>query len=106
MDKLSLDGLEIPVYGRGCIISESDTDLDGSDGLFHPTTFTIEIRSNLSHNDKLRVLFHELGHAVIDRLGLALDAHLEEILVTGFESLFAETFDVDAEILIQRYGQK
>ena len=103
--KISFDGLIIPIFGRDCLITEVEGDLDGNEGLFHPHTFTIELRADQTPDNKMDTLYHELGHALINRIGIPLPEEVEEMLVTIYAGFLTETFDVDVELLKQRFGE-
>lgn len=66
----------------------------GVDGRFFADTRTIWVSPHLSNEDQWRTLFHEIGHAVLIRNGVAysgsIPSALEEILVETNASVFFE----------------
>lgn len=53
----------------------------------------ITIRKDLTHESKVETLFHELGHALMWRLGMsntAMPNDIEEIIVEGFANFIME----------------
>lgn len=64
-------------------------------GLFDPDKNIIYIRSDLTAKQKDATLAHELGHALMFRLGLAqttLSIDMHEIIVEGFGNFIAENY--------------
>ena len=97
---IDLHNLEIPILGMNCKVTEKK--LKDDDGLFHADSFSIEISKTIKdQNYKLKVLAHEMGHAMIERLGMSgqLNESVEEILVDSFANVFMETFVIDPNSL-------
>lgn len=64
-------------------------------GLFDPDKNLIYIREDLTPKQIEATLTHELGHALMFRLGIMqtnLDNNLHEIIVEGFGNFIAENF--------------
>lgn len=64
-------------------------------GLFDPDRNVIYIRNGLDSKTTNATLNHELGHALMFRLGMGqttLDINLHEIIVEGFGNFIAENF--------------
>lgn len=85
---------KVVVFGKSCEISETDITSVDAYGLFHPDTFKIQIQKDLSSDLKEIVELHELGHALLTRLGLVdvIDGNLQEIIVEGYANFLHETF--------------
>lgn len=64
-------------------------------GLFDPDKNMIYVRNDLTAKQKEATLAHELGHALMFRLGIAqttLSLDLHEIIVEGFGNFIAENY--------------
>lgn len=64
-------------------------------GLFDPERNAIYIRDGLDLKMTNATLYHELGHALMFRLGMTqttLDMNLHELIVEGFGNFIAENF--------------
>lgn len=97
---LKLNNLSIPIMGKPCqIIVKS---LDGNEGEFIASEFKIYMCKSLTDPTRqLQTLCHELGHALMERIGMRgmLDSITEEILVENFANLFLEIFVIDPDDL-------
>lgn len=63
-------------------ISGEKCDMLGADGYFNTQSETITLREEYESQERfLVVILHELGHALMQRIGTQFDTQLEEILV-------------------------
>lgn len=60
--------------------------MNAHEGLFCPTTWTITINPSLSLKNRFHALFHEVGHAILQRANLShsISEELEESIVELF----------------------
>ena len=84
----------IDIFGTKYKIKEKDSIIyEGivADGLIDFRNHTIYLVKSLKKKDKLRVLYHEMGHGIIHETGLdqSISLEVEEILVQNFAKFFA-----------------
>ena len=63
-------------------------------GYFDTENWTIHVDSNLSKEQTIETIIHEIGHAMMHRIYLAgvIDYNLSEIITEGFAKVITENF--------------
>ena len=91
---MRLDGLIINVYGKEIKVIEKD--LNEAYGYYDPKKNIIELKKDMKQDQKVSTLVHEIGHALLDRLGISGDLGdiVEHAIVYGFEQVLSENFEI------------
>ena len=84
----------VKIFGRKFKIVEKA--LGGYLGLCDRETSTLFIEVAQSEREKCHTLIHEIGHAVIGRVGInqAIPLELEEVIVDAVATALVENFDI------------
>lgn len=85
------------IFGRKLVFIPDPQLVDrGYLGLFESGPFTVRYSPLLGKDQLIQVLLHEIGHAIMDRLGLHqtnISSDACEVMVEGFATWLTENFD-------------
>ncbi len=75
----------------------------GAKGYYSPKDKKIVIRNNLSTNNKVAVLLHELSHAMYDDFDYKTNRNLSEVFVESIAYIVADYFGLDTSMCSFNY---
>jgi len=75
---------------------KGDGSSSGNDGIVDHDKKEIQIDKELSHEEKVSTLIHEMFHVLVKRLSLyqVIDSQLEEVIADGVAAMISENFNV------------
>lgn len=84
------------IFGEEYKIEMSSDLEEATEGITHFDDKLIQLNTNLPKDKILRVLIHEMGHAMFFRNGFDQGIHvqMEEAVVQSFAKLITETFEL------------
>ena len=90
----------VNVFGAAVNVIESSNLHYGDlkvDGLFDSSSKSIFVEISLPKEEKLQTFIHELGHALLWRVGVGqsnISQELEEMIVENYATMITETFNI------------
>jgi len=96
--RVKVFGQTVRVFETSDKVEKHGFDPEHVNGVFDPEHNIIVLKSNLKHREKFRIFLHEVGHALLSRLGMhntTLGHNLEELIVDSYATLLVEAFEIE-----------